>query len=102
MFPTCELWGYFDDQELVGIIAFRDGWIDQLYVLPLSQGRGIGRALLQIAKGRCRCLKLWTFQRNADARRFYERQGFALVKETDGSANEEKEPDALYSWRSGR
>jgi hypothetical protein len=32
MFMTCELWGYFDNQELVGIIGFREGWIDQLYV----------------------------------------------------------------------
>jgi putative acetyltransferase len=102
MFTTCELWGYFDNKELVGIIAFREGWVDQLYVLPIAQGRGIGTALLQIAKDRSRTLSLWTFQRNRNARRFYERQGFILVKETDGSANEEKEPDALYSWPSGR
>ena len=102
MFTTCELWGYFDNQELVGIIAFREGRIDQLYVLPSSQGRGIGTALLQIAKSQSRSLSLWTFQRNKSARRFYERQGFTLIKETDGSANEEKEPDTLYFWPSGR
>ena len=43
-------------------------------------------------------LHLWTFQRNAQARRFYEARSFALVKETDGAGNEEKEPDALYLW----
>jgi GNAT superfamily N-acetyltransferase len=102
MFTTCELWGYFDNQELVGIIAFREGWIDQLYVLPSSQGRGVGTALLQIAKSRSLGLSLWTFQCNRNARRFYDRQGFTLIKETDGSANEEKEPDALYFWPSGR
>ena len=102
MFKTCELWGYFDDQELVGIIAFREGWIDQLYVLPASQRRGIGAALLQIAKSRSDSLRLWTFQRNGNARMFYERQGFTLVKETDGSGNEEREPDAMYLWQSGR
>jgi hypothetical protein len=37
VFATCELWGYFEDKELVGFIAFRDGWIDHLYVLPPSQ-----------------------------------------------------------------
>ena len=30
--------------------------------------------------------------------RFYEARGFALVRETDGSGNEEREPDALYLW----
>jgi GNAT superfamily N-acetyltransferase len=98
MFTTCELWGYFDNLRLVGIIAFREGWIDQLYVLPSSQGCGVGTALLQTAKSRSSSLSLWTFQRNRNARRFYEGRGFTLIKETDGSANEEKEPDALYYW----
>jgi putative acetyltransferase len=98
IFATCQLWGYFDNQELVGIIAFREGWIDQLYVLPSSQRRGIGTALLAIAQSRFPSLSLWTFHRNKAARRFYEKQGFTLVKEMDGSANEEKEPDAMYRW----
>jgi putative acetyltransferase len=100
MFATCQLRGYFDNQQLVGIIAFREGWVDQLYVLPSSQCRGIGTALLAIAQGQFPSLSLWTFQRNKAARRFYEKQGFTLVKETDGSANEEKEPDAMYRWPS--
>jgi putative acetyltransferase len=100
IFATCQVWGYFDDHELVGIIAFREGWIEQLYVLPSSQGRGIGTALLAIAQNRFPFLSLWTFQRNTDARRFYERHGFTLAEETDGSRNMEKEPDALYRWSS--
>jgi len=51
VFTTCQLWGYLDDNELIGIIAFREGWIDHLYVLPSSQGRGVGTALLQVAQG---------------------------------------------------
>jgi hypothetical protein len=34
VFPVCEVFGAFDDSTLVGIIAFRRDWIDQLYVLP--------------------------------------------------------------------
>lgn len=102
VFAACELWGWFDKQDLVGIIAFRDGWIDQLYILPSAQGRGIGTALLDIAKSRFPRVSLWTFQRNSNARRFYERHGFALVRETDGSGNEEKEPDVLYAWSADR
>jgi ribosomal protein S18 acetylase RimI-like enzyme len=44
-------------------------------------------------------LRLWVFQRNDGVRRFYERHGFALVRETDGAENMEREPDALYEWR---
>jgi putative acetyltransferase len=100
IFTTCELWGYFDNQELVGIIAFREGWIDQLYVLPSLQRRGIGTALLRIAQSRFPSLSLWTFQRNRAACRFYEKHGFILVKKTDGSANEMNEPEAMYRWPS--
>jgi GNAT superfamily N-acetyltransferase len=62
------------------------------------QGRGVGTELLDIAKGVCHRLQLWTFQRNAPARRFYEARGFMLIEETDGARNEEREPDARYLW----
>jgi hypothetical protein len=38
VFVECRIWGYFNNQELVGIIAFREGWIEQLYILPTWQG----------------------------------------------------------------
>ncbi|HMI13143.1 MAG TPA: GNAT family N-acetyltransferase [Bradyrhizobium sp.] len=98
VFETCEVWGAFDGAAMRGIIAFREGWIDQLYVLPTAQRRGVGKDLLQVAQNAFDRLQLWTFQRNAPARRFYEARGFALIQQTDGARNEEKEPDALYLW----
>jgi GNAT superfamily N-acetyltransferase len=98
VFRTCEVWGAFDRAAMVGMIAFREDWIDQLYVLPKEQRRGVGTELLQVAQNSFGRLQLWTFQRNVPARRFYEARGFALIRETDGAGNEEKEPDALYLW----
>jgi GNAT superfamily N-acetyltransferase len=98
VFRGCHVYGAFEGDALAAIIAFRSGWIDQLYVLPEVQGRGVGSELLQVAKRACERLQLWTFQRNLKARRFYEARGFALVEETDGTRNEEKEPDARYLW----
>jgi hypothetical protein len=40
-FKTCAVWGAFDSAATIGILAFREGWIDQLYVLPEAQGRGV-------------------------------------------------------------
>ena len=99
VFEECEVWGMFEGPTLAGFIAFRDGWIDQLYVLPAHQGRGLGSALLEIAQERCPELSLWTFQRNAIARRFYERHRFVAAELTDGVRNEEREPDIRYVWR---
>jgi GNAT superfamily N-acetyltransferase len=98
MFVTCDLWGAFRDTGMIGLIAFREDWIDQLYVLPDAQGRGVGTELLQIAQDTFMRLQLWTFRRNQRARRFYEARRFVLMKETDGANNEEKESDALYLW----
>ena len=99
VFETCETWGAFAGADLVGFIAFREGWIDQLYVLPRAQGSGIGARLLRMVMSRFSALSLWTFQRNAGARAFYEAQGFVAAELTDGSGNEEREPDVRYAWR---
>jgi GNAT superfamily N-acetyltransferase len=98
VFGTCEVWGAFDNTAMIGVLAFREHWIDQLYVLPEAQGGGAGTELLQVAQRSHDRLQLWTFQRNVRARRFYEARGFRLVRETDGAGNEEKEPDALFLW----
>ncbi len=98
VFATCQVWGALQDDSLTGFIAFRKDWIDQLYVLPDQQRRGAGGALLRMAMTTSPRLDLWTFQRNTQARRFYESNGFAVIQETDGSRNEEREPDVLYRW----
>jgi ribosomal protein S18 acetylase RimI-like enzyme len=72
-------------------------WIDQLYVLPGWNGKGIGTKLLLHAHATLsRPIRLYTFQENAGARRFYERNNYSLVKLSDGEGNEENCPDALY------
>jgi len=101
VFDTCEVWGAFAGGRLAGFIAFREDWIDHLYILPGDQGRGLGRALLAIPKSKYRTLNLWTFQRNAGARAFYEANGFSGVELTDGSRNDEREPDVRYFWQAG-
>ncbi|MEO8114492.1 MAG: GNAT family N-acetyltransferase, partial [Phenylobacterium sp.] len=97
--PACEVWVAEADGELAGYIVFRPGWIDQLYVHPDRQGQGIGPRLLAQALADRAPRRLWTFQKNARARRFYEGRGFAVVEFTDGAGNEEQEPDVLYEWR---
>lgn len=86
------------DGKACGYIACSEGWIDQLYVHPDHQGRGVGARLLEsvLAEGGSR--QLWTFQQNARARAFYESRGFRAVEFTDGSGNEEKTPDVRYVW----
>ncbi|MFJ5549547.1 GNAT family N-acetyltransferase [Streptomyces sp. NPDC093225] len=82
-----------------GMMVVADGVLDQLYLDPAHRGRGLGDRFLTLAKELSpEGLELWTFQVNTPAQRFYERHGFAAVERTDGSGNEEREPDVRYVW----
>jgi putative acetyltransferase len=97
-FAKGEVWVAEEGGIIVGYAARSPGWLDQLYVHPDHHGRGFGHALLEQARADVSGLQLWAFQRNARARAFYEAHGFVLDRLTDGSGNEEREPDALYVW----
>lgn len=99
MLVADEVWLAEEGETLCGFVAFREGWIDHLYVHPACQGQGIGRVLLAKPLAYRQARRLWTFQKNTRARAFYEAHGFKPIQFTDGAANEEKEPDVLYEWR---
>jgi hypothetical protein len=61
-----------------------------------------GGALLDQAREGNAALQPWVFLRDKPARRFYESHGFTLLEITDGSGNEEHEPDARYRWIKSR
>lgn len=91
-----EVWVSEVDHQTVAYVAFSRDWVQHLYVHPDHQGRGIGPALLEIALADGHDKRLWTFQQNQRARKFYEARGFRIETLTDGEGNEEKTPDVLY------
>ena len=97
---SAEVWVVEADGAVAGFAALRGDELEHLYVHPRAQGRGLGSALLDVAKERRPDgFELWVFQPNEGARRFYERHGCELRHLTDGSRNEERVPDARYAWR---
>jgi GNAT superfamily N-acetyltransferase len=97
--PTRETWLAVAAGTVVGVMVLDGDEVDQLYVDPDWQRRGVGSTLLRLAQARRPGgLALWTFQSNHPARRFYERHGFLAVTWTDGSTNEERAPDVRYIW----
>jgi len=77
----------------------REARVAHLYVDPEHWRQAIGGALLRRAQAvRPRGLDLWVFQRNTVAIAFHERHGFRIAELTDGSGNEEREPDARMVW----
>jgi ribosomal protein S18 acetylase RimI-like enzyme len=95
-----ETWVALEERQIVGFATIEGDDLDHLYVAPEAQGQGVGSALLDLVKAlRPGGFELWVFQRNEGARRFYERHGCVLLRETDGATNMEHEPDARYGWR---
>ena len=85
--------------RMVGFVAASAASISQLYVRKGFHRQGIGSRLLEWAKGQSRgSLWLFTFERNAGARAFYERHGFKVVAR--GYEPAWKLEDLKYEWRS--
>ena len=97
--PSGGAWVATINGRVVAMTVIRPGDLDQLYVAPDAQGRGVGRRLVEHAKRLSPDgLGLYTFQVNERARRFYERNGFVADAFGDGSGNEERQPDVHYRW----
>jgi GNAT superfamily N-acetyltransferase len=77
-------WGYEEDGRLAGVMGFQSvrdvDLIRHAYVLPSSQRRGIGGALLgHLRQLRTRPILVGTWEAADWAIRFYRRHGFELV-----------------------
>lgn len=86
--------------DVAGFLALSDDrYVTALYIDAPHRGAGIGSLLVDVAKNLSpEELNLWTFENNHPAQRFYESQGFQVVRRTDGD-NEEQLPDILYRWQ---
>ncbi|RDW21627.1 GNAT family N-acetyltransferase [Oceanobacillus chungangensis] len=88
----------FLEERVVGMIAYNDIEISQLYVHTDYQGIGIGHTLLSKVKAQSSgILTVRTFEVNKHAQRFYEKNGFKIIGR--GHENEENLPDIQYEWK---
>ncbi|MFO1443351.1 GNAT family N-acetyltransferase [Bacillus sp. Bva_UNVM-123] len=87
------------DEKVVGVIAYNEKEITQLYIHIDHQGIGIGQTLIDRVKAQSSGrLTLYTFEVNENAQRFYKKNGFEIIGR--GHENEENLPDILYEWTS--
>ena len=99
--PENEVFVAVASGEVVGLLAIAGGKVNQIHVDPRWQGRGVGTALIELAKEQSpRGLTLSTFQENQTSRRFYEARGFRAIAFGISPAPE-SEPDVTYRWEPG-
>lgn len=82
IFVNNEVWVAVINEKVVAFMAISGDFIDQLYVDPDHQRRGIGLTLLDEHARRFSPGHLWlyTLQINIGGRSFYEKNGFKAVK----------------------
>jgi GNAT superfamily N-acetyltransferase/chorismate mutase len=94
-----DVWVATVGDQVAGYARCTPSWLDDLYVHPDHQGRGVGGALFgAVSALRPDGFCLWVFESNESARAFYRRRGCLELERTDGSANEEHAPDIRVAW----
>ena len=94
-----DVWVIEKENRVGGFLAIAGDFVDQLYIHPDFQRRGLGELLLDHAK-RLSPEHVWLFtlQINTNGRAFYEKNGFVAVR-FGLSPAPESEPDVEYHWR---
>lgn len=80
--PIAETRVYEHQGKVVGFISMLGNEVGAIFVHPLHQRHGIGRALMDHVRESRPYLELGVFEENEAGRRFYDRYGFELVGRT--------------------
>ena len=92
-----EAYVYEGPEGIEGFIGLEGEHIAGLFVRSGSRSRGLGHALLEAARAGRAGLSLSVYEKNAPARRFYEREGFrAAGRGLDGNTGE---TELAMVWR---
>ena len=97
MLPQAEVYVYENDRKIWGFIGLNGEYIEGIFVSGEMQSRGIGKRLLDFVKTKKTELRLNVYQKNMRAIRFYQREGFKILREGMDEATGEK--DYEMTWR---
>ena len=91
LLPNSEIYVYIENDKIEGFIGINEDYIEGIFVNSNYQNKGIGTALLNKAKEGKEELTLNVYEKNREAIKFYEKNGFKIVKEAVDKENNEKE-----------
>ena len=91
--PQAEIYVYEDNitNQIEGFIGLTDNYIAGLFVKEGVQSKGLGKQLLNYAKGIKSNMRLSVYNKNIRAIKFYQREQFVIQSEnTDDNTNEKE------------
>ena len=80
-FPMSETYVFDDNEKILGFVSLCENTIAAIFVLPNSQGKGIGTQLMNKAKQIRKKLNLYVYKSNINTIEFYKKCGFKIEKE---------------------
>lgn len=89
--PNAEIYVAEIEGNVYGFIALIENKVAAIFVAPNYQGRGIGRLLIHYAKKTKTTLLLHVYQDNKKSIKFYELNGFKILKEAIDDETKAKE-----------
>ncbi|OIN06523.1 N-acetyltransferase [Oceanisphaera psychrotolerans] len=94
--PAAQIWVCECHGGIQGFVALVDNYLAALFVRPEYQQKGIGKALLAMAKSQRRWLSLRVYCENDAAVSFYRRHGFVIIEESLDPATGQPELHMKY------
>lgn len=79
--PNAETWVFEDEGRVVGFVALLGNEVGAIFVHPSHQRRGVGKLLMDKAKGIRGELIVEVFKANSIGRAFYAKYGFETIAE---------------------
>ena len=82
-FPYVSLFGFEQDDKLVGFIGISGGNMEMLFIDNDYRGKGVGRQLILYAISELDVTKVYVNEQNIQAVGFYEHMGFHVVARSE-------------------
>ena len=86
------------NSQFVGFLALEGNIVQSLFIKVAFQRLGFGQVAINYAQKQYTELRLWVFQANTDAQKFYQKLGFEALETTNGQGNDYCLPDIFYLW----
>lgn len=97
MLSQAEVYVYEYGQKVQGFIGVRGEYIEGIFVCDEMQAQGIGKLLMNFIKDKRVKLCLNVYQKNTQAIRFYQREGFEI--QCEGLDEVTGEKDYVMAWQ---
>lgn len=94
--PNSKIYVYIIQNKIEGFIGINDDYIEGIFVNSENHNKGIGTELLNKAKKIKNRLTLYVYEKNKKAIKFYQKNGFKIIKEDIDKTTNEKEYMMLW------